>query len=543
MIRFLLIILFLYSNLTLSQSNLDSIVENLNNKILKKEYYDLKKVKRIDSLKKNLNDNIPLIKRYQINNKIFNEYQFYSFNKALNYIEKNVKIAKKLENTHLLNQSKLKLGLLLVNTGRYKESLDALNSIKRKYLSPSLLSSYYLAFEEGYSGLSYNTAVKNSKSEYTQLYYAYQDSLYKRLEPNSETALRIIEREYRDKRQLGKALDINTKRLSKVTLGNRLYSLITFERSLLYELKNELSKQKKYLALSAISDIKSSVKDNASMGTLAEIYFSEGNISLAHKYINSSYEDAEFYNSKLRLVNIAKRMPLITRAYNKKNSKQRANLQAMLIFISFLTILLVISILFVYKQNNKLKLTRNSLKETNNKLSEFNNKLNASHEELKLLYLKLSESNEIKEHYIGTFLNLYSDYINKLDSYRKLVSKYVNANRIGALLKLSKSKHVIDQELQIFNNHFDNSFLHIHPNFVNEINKLLKPEEKIKFQKGDSLNTSLRILALIKLGITSSSKIANILRFSVNTIYNYRAEIKKKAINKKDFEDKVRAIN
>jgi hypothetical protein len=170
--------------------------------------------------------------------------------------------------------------------------------------------------------------------------------------------------------------------------------------------------------------------------------------------------------------------------------------------------------------------------------------LNITNDDLKRLYDKLSESDKIKENYIGTFLNLYSDYINKLDSYRKLVQKYIITNKTKSLLDLTKSKQVIDEELNIFYKNFDESFLHIYPNFIEEVNKFLEEEEKILISNEHTLNTELRILALIRLGITDSARISKILRYSVNTIYNYRVKLKNKArIERNLFEKEIKNIN
>lgn len=508
----------------------------------KHEFYDLEKKERIKSLIESSNKTNNLKAQYRITNAIFEEYQFYSFNQALEYIEKNIQIGEKLNDKLLLDEAKLKMGLLLVNTGRFKESIDALSEIDRNLLPESLISDYFIAHKEGYSGLAYNTAVNSNKLIYSELYTAYQDSLYARLKPNSEEALRLKEKEFRDSRNLDMAFKINSQRLEKVKIGSRLFSLITFERSLLYELNNESTKQKEYLILSAMSDIQASVKDNASMGILAKILFTEGDIDRAYQYINFSYNDAEFYNSRLRLVDIANNMPLITKAYELKTAKQKQKLEYSLVFISVLAAFLLIAIYMVYKQVKKVSEAKDKLKIANNQLLVFNKKLNTSNEELKNLYLELSEVDKIKEHYIGNFLNLYSEYITKLDVYRKLVSKYVNANQMNALLKLSKSKRLIDEELEIFNNNFDSSFLHIYPNFLSEVNKLLKPDHQIELTDIKQLNTELRILALIKLGIDNSSRIAKILRYSVNTIYNYRAAINKSAIDKTNFEKMIKSI-
>lgn len=520
--------MLLFSNLSFCQ-NIDSLLHHLEFSMEKHDYYDKQKKNRIDSLLKERNKINSQSRIFMFNNEIFEEYQFYSFNKALHYIEENIQIAKQQKDNLLLNQAKLKLAILLVHSGRYKESIDVINDIHRKSLSKTSINDYYTVFSEGYSWLSYNTIVSSSKSSYTQQYHAYQDSLYSRLKPNSEEALRIKEKEYRDNRNLAMAFKINSQRLSKVKDGSRLFSLVTFERSLLYELNNNSTQQKKYLILSALSDIKASVKDNASMGTLAKILFTEGDIGRAHRYINFSYNDAEFYNSKLRFLDIANIMPLITKAYERKIHKQKQKQEYSLIFTSVLVILLLITIYIIYKQVKKISRTRNELKVVNKNLRKLN--------------IKLSELDEIKEHYIGSFLNLCSEYITKLDAYRKLVRKYVKANRINALLKLSKpNKQLIDEELEIFNKIFDSSFLHMHPNFVESVNKLLKPSKQIILEDASKLNTELRILALIKLGINSSSRIAKNLRYSVNTIYNYRAAIKNNSIDKLTFEGMVKKI-
>jgi hypothetical protein len=59
---------------------------------------------------------------------------------------------------------------------------------------------------------------------------------------------------------------------------------------------------------------------------------------------------------------------------------------------------------------------------------------------------------------------------------------------------------------------------------------------------GARLTTELRVLALLRLGITDNQKIADILRSSITTIYTYRSKIKSRAIDKDSFEDNIRKI-
>ena len=536
------ILSFIISQSGICKQNLDSLLVELEANMDKHTIYDLQKENRIKILLEKSNKTDDLREVYKLYNEIYEEYEFYNFDNALKYIEENIQIAESLNNNLLLNQAKIKMGQLLVGSGRFKESLDVLKEIDRSALSESLINNYFIAHKEAFVGLANNTVVKRSKLNYSQLYSTYQDSLYTRLRPYTEEALRLKEKQYRDSHNIVRALEINTQRLGNVDEGSRGFALVAFERSLLYEWNGEFAKQKKYLILSAISDIQASVKDNASMGILAMILFAEGNVDKAHRYINFSYNDAKFYSSQIRFIYIANSMPLITKAYEQKNEKQKSKLQNSLLFISILASLLLLAVFFILKQIKNVSITRNELRKANEKLKEFNAKLNNSNEDLKKLYLELSEVDKIKVHYIGTFLNLYSEYISKLDVYRKLIRKYVNSNQTNALLKLAESKQFVDEELQIFNNNFDRSFLHIYPNFVTEVNKLLKPEKQIEQSDRTTLNTELRILALIKLSITNSSRIAKILRYSVNTIYNYRAAINKSSIDKENFEKMIKTI-
>ena len=541
---FLLLFFLVTLQTSYARTETDSLIVALEKEISNSKTYVYTKENKIKNLESLLKDErANLVNQYFIISKIIDEYQYYSFDKALFYSEKNLEVAKQLNDQFKITESKLKLGRLLVDSGRYKESLDLVKGIKSHNLMEDLINDFYFIHKEAYSGLSFYTMVKNSKSEYDLLYAKYKDSLSEKLANSSSETLALLEKKYRDNRELKKALDINSKRLQNSKMGNRDYSMVTFERSLLYQLLGDLDKQKKYLILSAISDIRSNVKDNASLTELSMILYSENDIDRAHKFITFSMEDAKFYNSPLRFVNISNILPAITNAYETRSAEQKTKLKRFIILISLLSMVLLIVVTYIFKQNKKLAAAKNKLNNANNELNRLNTELNFTNEDLNRLYQLLSESNDIKEHYIATFLNLYSEYIDKLDIYRKSVTKYIITNKTNELLELTKSKQVIDNELKVFYKNFDESFLHIYPNFINQFNQLLKEEERIVIKSSDELlNTELRIYALIRLGITNSAKISKILRYSVNTIYNYRVKIKNNAINRTEFEDLIKKI-
>ena len=168
--------------------------------------------------------------------------------------------------------------------------------------------------------------------------------------------------------------------------------------------------------------------------------------------------------------------------------------------------------------------------------------LAAVNRELKQLNRKLVNTNHIREEYVSLFLDLCAAYIDKLGKYQDLVKRKVKARQIDDLLKIVNSSKMSEPDAKEFFVNFDTAFLAIYPQFIEEFNALLREDERIIPKKGEILNTELRIFALVRIGIKDSSKIATLLFYSPQTIYNYRSAVKSKAIVRDDFEKQVEAL-
>jgi DNA-binding CsgD family transcriptional regulator len=525
-------------NITFASTDIDSLLVVLEHTMENHKQFDLKKQQRIKQLKEFLNEpNSTLDQTYSINSQLIKEYIPYNFNSALHYIELNLAIAKKASNQVWKNESNLQLSRILSTSGNYKEAIDILELIPRKTLSNKALDDYYYNLMKVYWSLYFYTPAKENYTRYKLLYTTYKDSLLRSTDKNSDRYRSIIEEQLRDGGQFEASIKMNDKRLAATQLGTRDYSRITFDRSQSYkQLKNQ-ELQKKFLILSAISDIRGSVKDNASLTALAMILFKENQIDKAHQYINFSFADVVFYNSSFRYGAISNILPIINKVHEINSEKQKNKLHWYLYTISLLTFILLLTVIYIYRQLKNLSRARKDLQELNNQLKIVNESLVNANQKLTGLYGELSESNHIKEYYIGNFLSICSNYIEKLDMHRKMVKKMIVAKQFVELFEKTKSSQLIDEELELFYKNFDATFLNIYPDFVKQLNDLLLPEERILLKKGDLLNTELRIFALIRLGISDSANIAKLLRYSVNTIYNYRVKIKNKAaVPRDDFE-------
>jgi len=539
-----LLLLLTFISTTLSGHNLDSLLNMLDQNIHAQAIYTREREERLTNLKrKKLQYEHNPEQLYQLNKQLYEEYKTFVCDSAIHYLNKNIDLAEAVNNSYWEKESILLLSHLLSSSGMYLESYNWLMKVPRAGLETNLLPFYYSCYEHLYNELSLNTHDRKNESQYRETTLAYKDSLLTILNPESDEFLVLQEIIYLDGKEFEKAIALNDKRLSRVTFGTPEYAGVAFWRALIYRETKNMEDYQIWLALSSISDIQSAIKDNASLCMLADYLYETGNIDRAHNYIRQTLEDANFYNARLRSFQIAHIQSIIDKTYQAKSELQKNQLRAYLRMISVLTILLLAALGYIFRQMKKLTIARNNLQDANRQLHDLNKELNEMNTQLQKINMELSESNHIKEEYIGHFLSQCSTYIDKLESYRRMVTRQISAGKIAELLKATKSSDLMEKELEELYTNFDNTFLHLYPTFVEEFNDLLVDNERIVLKKGELMNTELRIFALIRLGIEDSSRIAEFLRYSVNTIYNYRAKVKNKAkVSRDDFENRVRKI-
>lgn len=524
--------------------SLDSLLNVLDRTILEHQTYVAGREARVKHLKELSGQNeIDSLERYNLNSQLYKEYKSFVCDSAIFYLNENIHLAGLMNDSEREIQSKLQLSFLLSSTGMYTEAIDVLNSVDKLRIPRQMILDYYSCFNHVYSELGVYSQDKKLSGHYWTISMAYRDSLYSLLPHNSEEYLIINEALLRDKREFNKAMAVNDSRLSKAVFGTPAYALATYHRSLIFNYMGDREREKLNLCLSAISDIQSAIKDHASLWMLAKILYEEGDMERAYQYMRFSWNSTKFYNARLRSWQSADILSLIDKTYQAMIEKQNDRLQQNLLLISALLVLLLVALGYIYRQMKKLSIARNHLQAANNQLNTLNGELQQMNNCLTSTNIDLSESNQIKEEYIARFIKLCSTYIDRLDAYRRMVNKKVSGGQIAELLKITRSQDALNEELNELYTNFDTAFLHLFPDFVKKFNALLQEDEQIVLKKGELLNTELRIFALIRLGIDDSSQIAEFLRYSVNTIYNYRAKVKNKAcVSRDDFEKLVEQI-
>ena len=508
----------------------EKLLRILDEKIKHKKYYENKKKNHIQKLKKEAllyknNDSIS----YHLNNLIVEEYLGYQCDSAYIYSDKNKEIANRSNNEIWLYKNLLQRSVLLSTTGLFVESKEILDHINPEALPSTLRFSYNSAYECLYSNLSdysggdspYNKIYKNKLADY-------YNSAYKALKPGDPFYYLFLSHKNRIENNWSQAEQNVNKFLETTHPGTRLHAIGSFCKAVIDGKLGNIDSQESCLIYSAISDIESSTKENRSMQDLASILYQKGETDRAYKYIQSSLEDANFYNARFRNIQISKVQPIIEETYLQTINTQNKQLRWSIFLISILFAGLGITMYFIYKQLKMIAKSRNELSKTNSVLKSLNN--------------KLDEANHIKEEYIAFFIRQNSNYLEKFERYKKLISIRLSTGQLDKLSAMVNDKKNEEMDLNELYHNFDQAFLRIYPNFVDEVNNLLRKEEKYNLKFG-TLNTELRIFALIRLGINDTNQISEFLRYSLRTIYNYRSKVKAKSVIENDeFEAKIMQI-
>ena len=519
----------------------DALLREIDGLVKNRRTYGVEKETRITDLKRLLAEAASDEQRYGFCGRLFDEYRAYNLDSSFVYAQRKEELAHRLNKQDYLDDSAMNMAEVMGTTGMYKEALELLGKIDRKTLPDYLYGYYYHLYRTIYGLMGDYAVTEKAKKEYYRMTDLYRDSL---LQVNASDSLGhalvmadkcIVHARYDE------AIDMLMEYYRKPSLDDHAQAMIAYTISEGYRLKGDKQGQKHYLALSAIADLKSAVKEYVSLRKLASLVYEEGDIDRAYNYLKCSLEDATLCNARLRTLEISQVFPIIDKAYQLKTERQQREMKISLICISLLSVFLLAAIFFVYKQMKKVAAARREVIDTNTLLQELNEELHDSNSQLKEMNHTLSEANYIKEEYIGRYMDQCSTYLDKMDLYRRSLNKIAAAGRVEELYKAIKSSQFLDEELKEFYANFDVTFLQLFPNFVDEFNALLT--EPMQPKPGEQLNTELRIFALIRLGITDSTKIAQFLRYSVTTIYNYRTRVRNKALGEREeFEAKVMKI-
>ncbi len=529
--RYLVLIPFLFLfHSAFSDQGRDSLLNKLNAVLDKKKQFDNDKIARIDNFKKLLNgdDNLDLNTRYSIYLELYNEYKSFNYDEAFNYAQRLQQVGRSLKDPAKIAYGKIKLGFILLSSGMFKETFDSLRTVSVKLLADSEKKEYYFLTARTY----YDLADFDNDKYYTPIYNAragkYIDSATSLCKPNSFEYLYYNGLKYLKMGRMDRAITNLQLLINHYHLTYHEFAVTASTLSDIFIRKSQPDSAIGLLALAAIADIKASTKEAAAMLNLAQLLHQRGDANNAYIYIKQAMDDAKYYGARQRKLQVSAILPVIASDRINSVEGQRRVLFLYALSLTVLALIIVAFVIIIYKQLQKLRKADKIILEANHNLQESLDKLN--------------EADKIKEEYIGYYFNLISEYINKLEKFKRSVDNKLTTKRFEDIRILVNNINLTKEREELFIN-FDRAFLKIFPNFLSDFNSFFDEEHQVKLLPNQLMNTDLRIFALIRLGIHDTEKIANILEYSVNTIYNYKARIKSKSkISNEDFEQAIMAI-
>ena len=484
------------------------------------------------------------MRRYLLAEDLFEAYRKLMNDSALVYGKQCIKLADNMGRPDLKAESYIRLAHQYGESGAYGEAQKYFQLVDVKQLSTDAAK---IAYYEGLNHLYGEIATYTNDTEYKYQTYklsdAYRDSIMNIADTTSilwlskKVSLLYTHDQFEEAKHYS---DIWMTKVEPITPD---YAYMAYIRSEIYGKLGHQDMERYWLASSAISDLRCSIMDQASIWMLAGRLSAEGDMERAYRYVECSWRCATMFNAHLRSWQISPVLTVINDNYKSQLRNTNHMLSIMVGAVSILALFLFGSYIYVMRKRRQLAAARNELKEANNELVSLNEQLSDKNQKLQTTNILLSDANRVKDEYIGKFLSICSDYIDKLDNYRIKVHRKLKANQHADLLRMTGSEQLKEDELKELFDNFDAVFLRLFPTFVDDFNSLLRPEEHIIPSSKSRLNTDLRIFALIRLGIDESSKIAEFLHYSPNSIYAYRARIKNKAAgNRDDFEQRVKEI-
>lgn len=511
-------------------------LEDLDKVVANQQIYTNARLRMLDSLKSDLRKADDLHKKYAIEKELFAGYQSFVVDSALLYAQKKLSLAQRLNDAEELSYSYLDVASMLIKGGNYKEANEVLQRLNVRNASSNLRNYYYTVNQDLYTTLQTVSLTANERKLYNEKSSLYKDSI---LSLKLDPSVWVVTNRMMDKHRYKDALQILLKEYPTLNVDDRRMAYVAYSISDIYRLMGNREKEKQYLIVSAIADIKSAVKEYISLRRLATLLYEDGDIERSYLYMKRALEDAIYCNARLRVIEVSDIMPIINKAYEDKTQREKHVTLLALVSISVLSLMLIGLVFLLRRQMKKLSVTQRALRDKNAELYKLNDVLSKTNDALSESNDSLSEASRIKDMYIAQFMTECSTYIDKMELYRKQLRKVATTGSKAELLDILKSPTFIEKEVDAFFATFDATFLSLFPNFVHDFNQLLLPESQVVNKKDKRLNTELRICALIRLGISDNERLAAFLRCSKATIYSYRSRTRLKSLQPDLFEEQL----
>ncbi len=475
--------------------------------------------------------------RYYTNRRMLQKAQMFSYDYASQFSHKMCVLSDRIGDENMIAESRILSSFYLAQACLFVEALDTLKSVRldSPNLNDSILALYYF-----YNGITYQRlAVYASDSVNAQKYNNIGNEMFlKSLDYSKDQGMNnfVLGRVYgrQGKYDVAQKYFEEALKYIKKEEDNILYTLANASLGKCFKHQGKHKEATRYYIEATKNDILNAQNSSIAIIDLTEHLFRQYHqMRDVIRLLNLAIENGEYYGMRSQITHIDKIVPDISK---EKLSQKRI----LICFFVAIVVSFLIYILYTLFRNEKNRKQLESLFATSEKVKEENNQLHEENERLSRTSMLLRDSNKLKDVYLGRLLesnseltNMFEEFAIKSDQKLKKAQYEQLQKSIRELQKNFSKKEQLDR--------LDELFMSMFPTFIADFNALLQPEHRK--QEGESLLTpSMRIFALIRLGITSNQQIARVLNYTYNTILNYRVRVRAMAINPDTFEQDVTRI-
>lgn len=510
-------------------------LEELDEVIAQKEMIEAQKEDRITQIKGKLANTSDDRQRYEFLDELVDEYFQYNIDSTAYFSRLKLSIAERTGNIDLIRDARYDIADRHTMSGLADATFNELKLIDIDGLYEGSKLRYYSILNTIYRTLEVEAVDETLAQEYANQKTRYRELLLSAMGKDDISRIYVMTEILLQSDRPQEALDLLIPWVEEKKPSLNESGILCYSIAAAYAMLDDVDKAILWYARSAKNDLLVPKYEYRSLYELAGLLNRRGDIERAYSYITRSIEDAAQSNAQIHKQFAYQLLPIISSSYDSLMKQKSTQMKYTLIAMGIVLGLLIIMSLVLLREKKRVTLAERQTKDSNEQLL----KLNA---ELHDYVVLLQETNEIKDSYLGRYLNMCSDYINGLDRYRSSLRK--TGKEGGDVMAALKSKAFMEAELEEFYTQFDATFLDLFPDFIPQVNELLQEDKRISYKpKERLLSTELRVLALIRLGVNDSVRIAQFLRRSVSTIYNYRVKMRNAAnVDREEFEIRLMKI-
>ncbi len=511
-----------------TEKDVERSLRQLDYVMRRRDEFKQRRVRHLDSLKTARNrvarvDSIGWLERTM---EIAKGYTSFNNDSALLYFTDGYNMARDVASRHpgspvgntadsLGMEFRMRRATYLSVSGFVNDALNEYDGIDTTRMGTVLLANYYEAGRQMYSFISFFYDGYLSTYDYwNNRSIEAQRKLLPLLQPNTDKYLLNLGEYYYNIREYTRSREILLELVGRIKKDSSTYAIATHILASIALTRGDHNEYLYYLAQSAITDTRLATLEIMSLQELGGVLFETGDTRRAHEYVSVALNNAVESHASVRMMKTTELLSMVEKDHNVQIASWRTWMYAIIAVLLMCLMALGVAMTFLRRQLTRVARMRQELQDANN----------------------------TKDVYISQFLSLCSIYMDKLKQFCKLANRKISAGQVDDLYKITKSGKFIEQQSAEFYTVFDDAFLHIYPTFVEQVNALLRPEEQIVLGEGEKLNSDLRILAFMRLGIDDTNRVAQILNFSVNTIYAYRNRLRNRAIDRATFEADIMKI-